>query len=147
MKFVLLFATLLINTAFAQQDSVAFFYKPDRVSVLIQERKEARTRLEDFIDHVSSDIVYTSTSQDNNIRIACGKGYFGSECTFSFTPGPAVVIKDRSLLVNTTLENLGLPNVGPFKMSFASSMKDRFTLEILPDGTVRIEGSKKIGRN
>lgn len=147
MKYLFLLAALSVNAAFAQRDSVAFFYRPERVSVLIQERKEAGTRLEDFIDHVSSDIIYTSTSQDQNIRIACGKGMLGSECTFTFTPGPAVVIKDRALVVNTTLENLGLPNVGPFKMSFAGSMKDKFSLEILPDGTVRMEGSKKIGTN
>lgn len=143
MKYALLLIVLLMNTAFAQRDSVAFFYKPDRVSVFIQERLEAGNRLTDFIDHVSADVTYTSTSVDKSIRIACYKGVLGSECTFTFTPGAAVQIKDRSLVVNTTLENLGLPNVGEFKMSFAGSMKDKFRMEILDDGTVRMEGSKK----
>lgn len=143
MKYFFLLIALFVNTAFAQQDSVAFFYKPDRVVVLIQERKEAGTRLADFIDHVSADVIYTSTSLDKSIRIACGKGVLGSECTFTFTPSAAVQIKDRAMVVKTNLENLGLPNVGEFKMAFAGSMKDKFMLQIMNDGSVRMEGSKK----
>lgn len=143
MKFILLLAALLVNTAFAQRDSVAFFYRPERVVVLIQERIEAGSRLSNFIDHVSNGTIYTSTSEDNSIRISCGKGTLGSECRFTFTPGEVVEIKDRALVVNTTSKNLGFPNTGAFKMSFQGSMKDRFIIEIFEDGTVHMEGSKK----
>lgn len=142
-KFALL-AALFISSAYAQEDSVGFFYKKDKVIVLINERVEVGTRLSDFISLVSSDDVYSVTTQDKSIAIRCGRVNIGSGCTMQFIPGKNVQIKDRSLIVNTTVQELGLPNVGAFEMSFASSMKDKFKLVITNDGKVYMEGSKKL---
>lgn len=143
MKFFLLLIVLFVNAAFAQQDAVAFFYKPDRVAVLIQERLNDGTRISDFIEHVTTERYFETTSVDGSIRIGCLKRVIGADCVLNFIPSHSVKFMDRAIVVSTTLEDLGLPNVGAFNMSFAGSMKDKFKLEIKEDGTVRMEGSKK----
>ena len=148
MKNIIIIAALFITqTAFAQKDSVAFFYRPEKVVVLINERNEAGTRLLDFMKHFGNEEGFRATSSDGAIDFVCGRGTFGSTCKFVFSPTSSVRIADRSLSAMTIVQDLGLPDNGAFTMSFASSMKDRFTVAITGDGRIEFFGSKKLGGN
>ena len=147
MKFLALLISLMSFSAFAQQDSVAVFYRPERVVILINERFEQGNRLNDFLDQIGAGESFDVITTDKTINISCYRGTMGSSCTFKFMPGNGIVIQDRSVTVKTTLNTLKLTDVPPFKMHFRGSMNDKFDLVITEDGGVQIFGAKPFGKN
>lgn len=135
----------LMSSAFATNDSVAFFYQPNEVGVLINDRTQTG-RLDAFMRHFGAEDYLQGSTQSETIRFECGRGYFGISCVFKFYPAANVQIKDRSMLAQTSAQDMNLPANGAFEMSFASSMKDRFNFAISTDGVIRMEGSKKMGQ-
>lgn len=147
MKFALLILSALVFavSAFASSDSVAFFYNPEKVVVLINERSQTG-RLNNFMNHFGNNDVLNATSADQKINISCARGQLGIACTFKFFPSEFVQIRDRSLNVVTNVAVLGLPGTGAFEMSFASSMKDKFSFNVEDNGQIHMTGSKLIGQ-
>ncbi|WP_408096172.1 hypothetical protein ACJVC5_14125 [Peredibacter sp. HCB2-198] len=147
MKFALLTLSALVFavSAIAANDSVAFFYKPEKVGVLINERSQTG-RLSNFLNHFGNSDVLNTTSTDQKINISCARGQIGIACTFTFLPAQNIQIRDRALSVVTNVAALGLPNAGAFEMSFASSMKDKFNFAVSDKGEIRMTGSKILGQ-
>lgn len=145
MKSTFLYAILFcltIGIANANRDSVAFFYKEDKVAVLINERANYG-RLHSLLDHLNLDGRLNVLSSDESIKLSCTESDEGVGCTFRFLPSENVVIAERSLVAETTLAAVGLENNGAFEISFASSMKDKLHIKITDDGKLIITGSKK----
>lgn len=136
---------MLMSSAFANNDSVAFFYQPNEVGVLINERTQTG-RLDAFMKHFGAADYLKGSTQNETIRFECGRGYYGLSCVFKFYPSANVQIKDRSMQAETSAQALNLPANGAFAMSFASSMKDKFNFAISSDGVIRMDGSKKVGQ-
>lgn len=147
MKLLVLFISLFSFSAIANQDSVAFFYRPEKVIVLINERIEAGMRLEQFLNALGGADHIEATSQDGTISFTCGRAALGNSCRFVFTPSEKVIIQDRALSAIFSANDLGITTSGKFEMTFAGSMKDRFSLRISEDGTIDIFGSKRMGNN
>ncbi|WPU67192.1 hypothetical protein [Peredibacter starrii] len=147
MKFALLTLSALVFavSAIASSDSVAFFYNPEKVVVLINERSQTG-RLNNFMNHFGNNDVLNTTSIDQKINISCARGQLGIACTFKFFPSELIQIRDRSLIVQTNVAALGFPSVGAFEMSFASSMKDKFNFAVKDNGEILMTGSKLIGQ-
>lgn len=147
MKFMIvsLVAMMSVASAFASRDSVAFFYSPKKVSVLINERSLVG-RLDGFMRHLGQSNSLRAISQDGSMDLGCARGDIGISCTFTFIPGQDIRIQNRSLAVLTHISALNLANNGAFQMSFASSMKDLFYFEMNENGEILMEGSKKIGQ-
>lgn len=143
MKTIILLTTLLLSQlALASQDSVAVFYRPEKVIVLINERIQAGVRLQEFMNHFGATDSFMASNDDESIVITCGQSSTSSSCKFIFTPAQDVVIKDRTVTVKTSLRNFNLNNNGEFKMEFASSMNDKFFFTVSADGDITMTGSK-----
>jgi hypothetical protein len=145
MKTTFLYAILFcltIGIAQANRDSVGFFYKEDKVVVLINERT-SYGRLHALLDHLNLGDRLNVLSNDETIKLSCTKSWEGVGCTFRFFPSENVTIENRSLIAEASLEALGLDNNGEFEISFASSMKDKLHIRITEDGKLIITGSKK----
>lgn len=147
MKYVLFLLALCSFQVFAQQDSVAVFYRPERVVILINERFEQGNRLNDFLDHIRAGESYDFITTDKTINISCYRGTKGSSCTFKFIPGKDILIENRSVKVSTDLATLNLENTLPYNLHFRGSMNDKFDLKILEDGKVEIFAAKPFGKN
>ena len=141
MKFAILLSASLLTSAYAANDSVAFFYNPEKVVVLINERNLSG-RLDRFMRHFGNSDVLATSSSDNSIAINCNRARLGIGCSFKFKPSNTVRIQNRSLKVDTSAKFLNLPDVGVFQMNFASSMKDKFEFVMLENGSIRMTGSK-----
>ena len=147
MKFALLAISALVFavSAIAANDSVAFFYNPEKVVVLINERSHVG-HLNNLLNHFGNSDVLSTSSADQKINITCARGQLGIGCTLTFFPAQNIQIRNRALNVVTNVAALGLPNAGAFEMSFTSSMKDRFNLAVSHDGEIRMNGSKTLGQ-
>lgn len=141
-KFIfILILSLYSLTTLAQRDSVAFFYTPKKVNVLINERG-VDSRLHAFMDYFRVDTELLLTSVDQDIQLGCAREVDRVSCTFTFHPSTDVQIANRELLVQKDLRALEVETSGSFEMSFRSSMKDNIHLTII-DGVLRISASKK----
>ncbi len=141
-KLIFLASSLIISTqTFASRDSIAFFYTPKKVSVLINERG-TNSRLHDFMDFFNADNDMVLTSKKGDIKLGCARDIDKVSCTFTFLPSENVALDNRELHVLTTLNDFGVESDDSFEMRFRSSMKDNITLTVT-DGELVISASKK----
>lgn len=141
---LLAFCSSLTATAREGRDSVAFFYRPEKVVVLINERSSSG-RLIQFMEQFTFESKLVGASNDGTITFSCSRNSIEAGCRFRFLPSANVAINNRRLKTSIASEELGLSPAGTFKMNFASSMKDRFQLVIDDEGIMTIEGSKILG--
>lgn len=139
--FILTFALIISSHAFASRDSIAFFYTPKKVNVLINERG-TNSRLHDFMNffNASNELVLLSKSGD--IKLGCAREVDKVACTFTFLPSVNVALDNRELHVAASMTEFGMESNDSFEMSFRSSMKDNMTLSVA-GGELVIYASKK----
>lgn len=139
---LLLISMVLISTlSWAHQDSIAFFYSPNKVNVLINERGTF-SRLHDFMNLFTDTHELLLVSENNDMKIGCARSVEKVACTFTFYPSHNVRIEDRHLAVTVPLMFLTSMVIDDFEMNFRSSMKDSLQLQI-KNGVVVTSGSKK----
>ena len=143
--FSVFFMLSLSALAAPGRDSVAFFYRTDKVVVLINERGQAG-RLQDFFAVLGASENFYVSNEDESMKFGCSRNFEGASCTFTFFPAPNLQIVERSLKGRAHLQDFGLSTDGPFSMYFESSMKDKFTLEIDAEGALFFSGSKLLAR-
>lgn len=137
---ILLFVhALFLSPLYASQDSVGVFYKPEKVIVLIEEKKVA-PRLNGFMNALSADNEFRYESYDKNLRIACGRNSEKAVCTFTVLPGALGKISHRKVEAFIPAIEFNFKN--DYEMSFESSMQDRFYLKINSEG-LEFTGTKK----
>lgn len=141
-KYILLpFMLVTSSLAWANFDSIAFFYSPNKVNVLINERGTS-SRLHDFMNLFTDAHELVLISENNDMKIGCARSVEKVACTFTFYPSHYVRIEDKELAAAVPLMFLSPVVLDGFEMSFRSSMKDNLQLQIR-DGVVVISGSKK----
>jgi hypothetical protein len=139
---LLLISMVLISTlSWAHQDSIAFFYSPNKVNVLINERGTF-SRLHDFMNLFTDTHELLLVSENNDMKIGCARSVEKVACTFTFYPSHYVRIEDSLLAAAVPLTFFTPSVLDNFEMSFRSSMKDNLQLQIR-NGVVVISGSKK----
>ncbi|MBC7713761.1 MAG: hypothetical protein H7177_10510 [Rhizobacter sp.] len=144
MKNILLIITTLIfsTQAMATSDSVAVFHRPEKVTVLINERGES-SRLQDMMSNFNADKYIHTITADQKVMITCGRNIEAASCTFTFYQSPEVVIAERSMTAQASLADLEMESTQNFEINFESSMNDKFSLEV-KDGNIFFKSSKKI---
>lgn len=135
------FLALFSTVSLAQRDSVAFFYTPKKINVLINERGQV-SRLQNFMNFFNADNVLILKSQDQDIKLECAREIDRATCTFTFYPSVNVQTVNRELHVLKDLSNFGLQTSESFAMSFKGSMKDNIHL-VIENGVLNITASKK----
>lgn len=141
-KYLTLTLMILASSfAWANQDSIAFFYSPNKVNVLINE-KGTSSRLHDFMNLFTDAHELLLVSENKDMKIGCARSVEKVACTFTFYPSHYVRIDDRQLAAAVPLLFLSPSVLDNFEMNFRSSMKDNLQLHIR-DGVVVISGSKK----
>lgn len=136
-----LMLSLFSAVSYAQLDSVAFFYTPQKINVLINERGEV-SRLQNFMNFFNAGHELFLVSKDNDIKFACARDYDKATCTLTFYPSQDVQTQNRELRLVKSLENFDLDIQDSFTMSFRGSMKDNFHL-VIENGVMTIFASKK----
>ena len=141
-KIIVTILFAFISTAsLAQRDSVAFFYTPKKINVLINERGEV-SRLHHFMNFFKAGNELILRSEDKDIKLECAREFDRATCTFTFYPSLDVQTVNRELHVEKALSNFGVETVDAFEMSFRGSMKDNIHLSIV-NGFLTISASKK----
>lgn len=133
--------TLFSFSTFAQRDSVAFFYTPQKINVLLNERGEV-SRLQSFMNYFEVGHELILHSQDGDIKFECARMIDKATCTFTFYPSKDVQTVNRELRVLKDLANFNVTRTDSFEMHFQGSMKDNFHL-LINDGVLTISASKK----
>lgn len=139
----LLLMILLPFHSMAASDSVAVFYRPEKVVVVVNERGEA-ARLQSFMNFVDAGLSLQKETSDGSIKISCKRTIEISSCTFSFIPGEIVIIGERFASAQLLLSDLGLESAEDFSLLFESSMGDQFTLNALSGKTIQFFAKKKV---
>ena len=134
---------LLPFHSLAANDSVAIFYRPEKVVVVINERGEA-ARLQSFMNFVDAGLSLQKETSDGSIKIACKRTIEVSSCTFSFIAGEKVTIGERFVRAQLLLSDFSLESAEDFSLSFESSMGDQFTLSALSGKTIQFFAKKKV---
>ena len=135
------FIALFSTVSLAQRDSVAFFYTPQKINVLINERGEV-SRLQSFMSFFNAGNELILRSQDKDIKLECARMIDRATCTFTFYPSVNVQTVNRELHVMKDLANFGLDINESFEMKFLGSMKDNIHL-VIENGVLNITASKK----
>ncbi|KYG62690.1 hypothetical protein AZI87_15495 [Bdellovibrio bacteriovorus] len=138
MKSLFLLLSLMATNAFAAADSVGVFHRPEKVVVLVNEHG-SQGRLQGFMDALQAQDQLLWLSQDESIKIQCGRNATDASCTFRFFPSDSVSVESRS--VNAFTEGKSLAK-NPYEMHFESSNGDKFTLKVEEQG-ISFWGSKK----
>jgi hypothetical protein len=136
---VTLVIVLLSTVSIAKSDSVAFFYSNTKVVVVINELNPYG-RLSNFIDNVSNNQTYRFENIES--KISCSRNDRGAGCRFIFKPSTSVIIENRTLNAEIPLANMLEESAIGFKMTFNSSMNDKFSLKISKNNKLIITGSK-----
>jgi len=129
---------LQINNAMASRDSLAFFYKPNKVSVLINELTPYG-RLGDFMNQFTTEASFQREA--DGFKMSCSRTLRGAGCRFHFTPEDNILIQDRTLSAQFDLEAMEPTLNDSFVVNFASSANDKLRITI-EDNTLIFEGSK-----
>ena len=141
-KIIVTILFAFISTAsLAQRDSVAFFYTPKKINVLINEKGEV-SRLHDFMNFFKVGNELILKSEDKDIKLECAREFDRATCTFTFYPSSNVQTDNRELHVEKELTNFGVVTSDAFEMSFRGSMKDNIHL-VIDNGILLISASKK----
>lgn len=141
-KYLILVGLFLLSTsAIASRDSIAFFYTPAKVNILINERG-MDSRLHDFMNHFNAGNELILESEKGDITLGCAREINKVACRFTFTPSNNVAIENKELAVLAKMSSFGIMSDDSFEMSFRGSMKDNmsFTIE---HGVLKIFASKK----
>ena len=143
MKPMIILGLLLFNTlSFASRDSVAFFYRAEKVSVLINELTPYG-RLGSLMD------LFTQTEnfkwEDEGFKMSSSRHYRGAGCRFHFTPFDEqenILIENRSLYAEFDLPIFeDKEEVITEEFYFESSANDKFRITLTNDKII-FEGSK-----
>ena len=108
MKFILpiIFGFFCFSQAtFASQDSVAVFYKQDKVVVMIKDYPSSG-RLQEFITIVGGPQGFRYQSDDKMMRLECGQNSAEAVCTFGFEPTVGVQFIARGVQALVPVESL-----------------------------------------
>lgn len=141
MKLYAIAAILLFqSTSYANKDSVGVFYKPEKVIVLVNEKRGA-PRLNGFMNAVGAGDSFVYETDDKTFRINCGRNIEESTCTFRLLNGSKIgQIQTRR--VEAFIPASEIKVHANYKMYFESSMGDKFLLETTEQG-ISYTGSKK----
>ena len=115
--------------AFGGFDSVGIFHRPEKVIVLINEIGEGE-RLQTMMNYFEVGETMSMVSTDNSISILCKRRINTASCTFIFLPGKNTFIGTRTLEASVCLDELGATIIDDFDMSFESSLKDKFIMNV-----------------
>ncbi|WP_413569756.1 hypothetical protein ACLWBD_04705 [Bdellovibrio sp. HCB117] len=138
MKSLVILLSLITVNAFAAADSVGVFHRPEKVIILVNEHG-SHGRLQGFMEAIQAQDQLVWLSEDESIKIQCGRNSTDASCTFRFFPSDSVSVESRS--VNAFSEGKGLAKT-PYEMHFESSNGDKFTLKVEEKG-LSFWGSKK----
>ncbi|WP_373999145.1 hypothetical protein [Bdellovibrio bacteriovorus] len=138
MKSLVILLSLITANAFAAADSVGVFHRPDKVVILVNEHG-SQGRLQGFMDAVQAQDQLVWLSQDESIKIQCGRNATDASCTFRFFPSDSVSVESRSVNAFSEGKNLAKAH---YEMHFESSNGDKFTLKVEEKG-LSFWGSKK----
>lgn len=120
--------------ASAAQDSVAVFFNFQKTVVLVNE--EGANRLHAFMDQMGVKGELHHSSEDQSLKIDCGRTVATASCTFRLLPSPTVQFGHKIVTAEVAVDV-----TGTFETSFESSRGDTFTLEIV-DGKMRLLAKK-----
>jgi len=133
----LLFAFFLLP-AFAVNDSVAVFLRPEKSVILINERG-ADSRLQNLFSALNADTDLLWESEDKSIRLNCGRNETAATCTIRLLPSQRVSIEARRVLASAELR--GIQNPKNAELTWESSRFNRFTVKIF-NGRIELIGQK-----
>ena len=122
--------------AFAAQDSVAVFFKQDKVVVMIKDYPSAG-RLQEFLSIVGSQQGFRYQSDDKMMRLECGQNPAEIVCTFGFEPTNGVQFIERGVQAMVPVESLA-----PAEFTFVSSRGDSVRLRT-GSGGIEVLAQKK----
>lgn len=135
------FLSLLLSlstSALAARDSVAYFYSPQKVNVLLNERG-INSRIQQFMNVLGGENELMIVTGD--MKLGCARKEDRATCTFTFYPSPTIKFINKELFVEKSLVSLELDERLEFEMSFQGSMKDQLNLR-LSEGQLFIFASK-----
>lgn len=143
MKICLTLASLFFFSvsAMASRDSIAFFYTPAKVNILINERG-VNSRLHDFMNYFKAGQELIFESENGDITLGCVRDINKVACRFTFIPSSNVAIENKELSVLADMTSFRVMTKDSFKMTFLGSMKDNMSFSI-ENGELRILASKK----
>ena len=124
----------------AKWDSVGVFLRTDKVVVLINERG-SQSRLQQFMNLVKAQNDFDYLSEDQGLKISCGRSETASTCTFRLLPSSEILIGPRSVETAFECGKLHLNPDDQFHMEFKNSNGDQFALEVT-NGRVHLLATK-----
>jgi hypothetical protein len=132
-----LFAFLL-SPAFAGNDSVAVFIRPEKSVILINERG-TNSRLQNLFSALDAGTDLLWENDDQSIRLNCGRNQTAATCTIRLLPSASVSIEAKK--VTALAELRGVHAWKETELTWESSRSNVFTLKIL-DGRIGLFGRK-----
>lgn len=143
MKKLLLISLLMLISlpVFASRDSIAFFYKTEKVGILLNERG-TNGRIQNFMDFLGAQENMLLLSKNGDVKLGCARNEENASCTFTFLPSANVETQNKELNVKISLNQFDLEVTEDFEMSFLGSMKDKLDLKVI-DNELIIYAAKK----
>jgi hypothetical protein len=132
-----LFAFLL-SPAFAARDSVAVFLRPEKSVILINERG-ADSRLQNLFSALGAGTDLLWESEDQSIRLNCGRNQTAATCTIRLLPSANVSIEAKK--VSAFAELRGVRAWKETELTWESSRANVFTVKIF-NGRIGLFGRK-----
>lgn len=133
MKFIII--ALLALPAYAANDSVAVFLRPEKSVILINERG-ADSRLQRLIKAFGPDKELLWESPDKVIRLNCARNDSAATCTIRLLPSINVQIENKRVFARAPIEG-----VSDLDLTWESSRYNRFNLRIAY-GSIDLTGQK-----
>lgn len=109
------------------RDSVAVFLNKEKMNILINERGQG-LRLHQFMDSMGWGENHYWENSQATIKIHCARELDKSVCVFTLKPSELVEFQGRSAQVKFNDPSFKATH---YSMAFASSMQDRFYLEVV----------------
>lgn len=126
-----MFASLQASAA---QDSVAVFFNPNKTVVLVNEQYP--DRLQAFMDQMAVGGELHLLSDDESIKIDCGRTAKSASCTFRLLPSAAVQFGHKAVAAT-----MRVSIAGSFETAFESSRGDQFVV-LISEGTMILKANK-----
>lgn len=122
----------------ANRDSVGVFVSKEKMNILINERGHNQ-RLQQFMDAMKWGENTYWVNHDETIKIHCAREEAKAVCVFTLKPSEFVKFDGKSAQARFQENSF---NAAPYEMTFASSMEDKFLIQV--NGTeVHIWAAKK----
>ncbi|MBX3020580.1 MAG: hypothetical protein KF799_02795 [Bdellovibrionales bacterium] len=143
MKYIAILVTsmIAISTSASNWDSVAVFYRPEKVLVQINERG-LNSRLQSLMTAWNFDREMKLLSQDESFKIDCARNHEAATCILRFLPSPTVNLQPRQARAELSANELGLSDISDMKIDFLNSNGDHFHL-VVEAGRISIHASKR----